>query len=221
MDPDLEHIGITLKCKNARQKELINSVKDNQITIAAGPAGTGKTYLACAQALKLLKSDDRFDKIMLVKSVNGLEGEDLGFLPGDQNEKMHPYMMSFMANFYKIIGESQTNQLFMKNKIVYTPLMYIRGANHDDAIILIDETQNITIGNIRTVMTRLGSNAKMVFLGDEKQIDLRKKTTSSLPYLIKNFKDIEDVGTIRFTKSDIVRNPLIERIEEVFDNNPY
>jgi phosphate starvation-inducible PhoH-like protein len=217
----LKETRVELKCKNAKQKSLIKSIKENEITVAAGPAGTGKTYLACAQALKLLKGDARYEKIMLVKSVTGLKDEDIGFLPGDANEKMHPYMMSYMANFYKLIGEKKTNELFHAGQIVYTPLLYIRGANHDNAIILIDETQNISISNVRTIMTRLGSDAKMVFLGDEKQIDLRRKNLSSLPYLIKNFADMNEIGTIRFNKSDIVRNSLIEKIEDVFDNNPY
>ena len=134
-----DKLNVDVKCKNPNQKKFINLIQENKITIAAGPAGTGKTYLACAQALKMLKSDNRFKRIILVKSVTVLEGEEIGFLKGDMKEKMYPHTISFLDNFHKIIGEGLTQILLDTGIIQVLPLAYIRGRSIDNSIIIVDE----------------------------------------------------------------------------------
>jgi phosphate starvation-inducible PhoH-like protein len=214
---DWNKVNVDIKCKNTNQKKLINLISDNKLTIASGPAGTGKTFLACAQALKLLKSDPRFKKIILVKSVTVLEGEEVGFLKGDLKEKMFPFMISFLDNFYKIIGEGLTNQMMELGYIQILPLAYIRGRSIDNAIIIVDEAQNITLKNMRSTMTRIGTDTKMVITGDTKQIDMKNPKLSSLDVVVKLFQEKPDIGTMEFGREDIVRDPIVMLIEEVFD----
>ena len=214
---DLQKLRLDYKYKNESQKNLINLINDNKITIAAGPAGTGKTYLACAQALKLLKSDPRFKKIILVKSVTVLEGEEVGFLKGDLKEKMLPFTISFLDNFQKIIGEGLTQIMLDQGFIEVLPLAYIRGRSIDNAIIIVDEAQNITQKNMRSTMTRIGTDTKMIITGDTKQIDMKNTKLSSLDLVVKLFANKEDIGTMSFSVSDIVRDPIVKLIEETFD----
>jgi phosphate starvation-inducible protein PhoH and related proteins len=214
---DLQKLRLDYKYKNESQKNLMNLINDNKITIAAGPAGTGKTYLACAQALKLLKSDPRFKKIILVKSVTVLEGEEVGFLKGDLKEKMLPFTISFLDNFQKIIGEGLTQIMLDQGFIEVLPLAYIRGRSIDNAIIIVDEAQNITQKNMRSTMTRIGTDTKMIITGDTKQIDMKNTKLSSLDLVVKLFANKEDIGTMSFSVSDIVRDPIVKLIEETFD----
>lgn len=214
---NLEKLNIDIKCKNTNQKNFINLIADNKITVAAGPAGTGKTYLACAQALKLLKTDPRFKKIILVKSVTVLEGEEVGFLKGDIKEKMFPYTISFLDNFHKIVGEGITQIMLDQGLIQVLPLAFIRGRSIDNSIIIVDEAQNITQKNMRSTMTRIGTDTKMVITGDTKQIDMKNTKLSSLDLVVKLFQDKSDIGTMAFDKDDIVRDPIVKLIEETFD----
>jgi phosphate starvation-inducible PhoH-like protein len=131
-------------------------------------------------------------------------------------EKMEPFVYSFIHNFEKIIGRTNTKTLRDNGSIEVMPIAYTIGINFDDCIVLIDECQNITKDNMHTIMTRLGSNCKMVFLGDTAQIDLKNKRNSSLGLIIEKFSKLEEFGCISFTDDDIVRNPLIKKIEEVF-----
>jgi phosphate starvation-inducible PhoH-like protein len=216
-DFDLQKLRINYKFKNENQKKLDNIISENKITITSGPAGTGKTYLACAQALKLLKSDPRFKKILLVKSVTVLEGEEVGFLKGDLKEKMFPFMISFLDNFHKIIGESLTQIMLDQGIIQILPLAYIRGRSIDNSIIIVDEAQNITQKNMRSTMTRIGTDSKMIITGDTKQIDMKNPKLSSLDLVIKLFENKEGIGTMYFSNNDIVRDPIVKLIEEVFD----
>lgn len=216
----LTKINFDLKCKNERQRQFVRLINSKDITICAGPAGTGKTYVACAEALKLLaKKPDIYRKIIIVKSVTVLEGEEIGFLKGTMKEKMEPYMISFMDNFHKIIGKELTRSLEAQELIEIVPLAYIRGRSIDNTIIIVDEAQNISLKNMRSTMTRLGENSKMIIVGDTKQIDIRKNEISSLEKVVHFFNDIEEIGIMEFHREDIVRNPLIIKIEEVFERN--
>jgi len=215
---DVQKIKVEYKYKNESQKNLISLINNNKITIAAGPAGTGKTYVACAQALKLLKSDPRFKKIILVKSVTVLEGEDVGFLKGDLKEKMFPFTISFLDNFYKLIGEGVTQIMLDQGFIEVLPLAYIRGRSIDNAIIIVDEAQNITRKNMRSTMTRIGTDTKMIITGDTKQIDMKNSKLSSLDLVVRLFENKPDIGTMKFDVSDIVRDPIVKVIEETFDD---
>ena len=207
---------IRVKCKTENQKALVNSMKENEVTICSGPAGTGKTYLACAEALKLIKRYAKYKKIVIVKSVTTLKNEEIGFLKGGLREKMEPFMFSFVHNFEKLVGQAITARLRELKTIEEMPIAYMRGINLDRSIIIIDEAQNISRENIRTIMTRLGRNSKMVFLGDERQQD--SKGGNGLTFLMDHFADIEEIGCVQFNKSDVVRNPLIAKIERVFDS---
>lgn len=208
---------VDIKCKTPNQKKFVNLIKEKEIVICGGQAGTGKTFLSCAEALKLLQSEDRFKKIVIVKSVTVLEGESVGFLKGNLEDKLQYFIYSFMSNFIKLIGKPNTDALVAGGLIETMPLAYLRGMSIDNSIIIVDECQNITKQNMRTIMTRLGENSKMIFIGDEKQIDLHKKSDSSLAIIMKKFADREEFGVIHFSKDDIVRNPLIKIIEDVFD----
>lgn len=213
----LSKVKVELKAKNPNQKLFASFIEDKEIVICSGPAGTGKTYVACAQALKLFKNDQRYKKIYIVKSVTTLKDEEIGFLKGTLDEKMEPYIYSFIHNFEKIVGRSITKSLRDNGSIEVMPIAFLRGINFDDCIVLIDECQNITHDNMRTIMTRIGTNCKMIFLGDTGQIDLKMKKNSSLPMIMEKFSKVEEFGCIALSDEDIVRNPLIKKIEQVFN----
>jgi len=213
----LKNTKIELKFKNKNQKTFADFIEEKEITICSGPAGTGKTYVACAQALKLFKNDPKYKRIYLVKSVTTLKDEEIGYLKGTMEEKMEPYVFSFIHNFEKLAGRSIIQSLRANKSIEVMPIAYLRGINFDDCIVLIDECQNITPDNMHTIMTRLGSNCKMIFLGDVKQKDLTGTKVSSLPIIMEKFSNRNEFGVISFSDEDIVRNPLIKVIEEVFD----
>lgn len=216
----LAKVKFVLKCKNDRQKQFIRLINSKDITICAGPAGTGKTFVACAEALRMLTTEtSRYKKILIVKSVTVLEGEDVGYLKGSLKEKMEPYMMSFMDNFEKLIGKDLTKSLEGHELIEILPLAYVRGRSIDNTIIIVDEAQNISLKNMRSTMTRLGENSKMIIVGDTKQIDIRKSEVSSLDKVMRYFKDVSEIGVMEFHREDIVRHPLIIKIEEIFDDH--
>ena len=213
----LKNTKIELKYKNKNQKLFSDYIEQKEVVICSGPAGTGKTYVACAQALKLFKNDPKYKRIYIVKSVTTLKDEEIGYLKGTLEEKMEPFIFSFIHNFEKIVGRTIVQNLRGNKSIEVMPIAYLRGINFDDCIVLIDECQNITPENMHTIMTRLGSNCKMIFLGDVKQKDLTGTKVSSLPIIMEKFSTKEAFGIISFTDEDIVRNPLIKIIEEVFD----
>jgi phosphate starvation-inducible PhoH-like protein len=212
----LAKLKIEIKPKTPNQKKLIGEIRNKEITICSGLPGTGKTFLSCAIALDLLKNDPRYSKIIIIKSVTTLKDEEIGFLKGNLKEKMEPFMYSFMHNFEKVIGKANLELLRNAGMIEELPIAYMRGINIDNSIAIIDEAQNISVDNIRTIMTRLGENSKMIFLGDENQIDMKKKSESSLNFIIDKFKDFDEVGTIVLDEDDVVRNPLIKKIEQIF-----
>lgn len=223
-EPDvkiLDSITIRLKCKSENQKKLVNLIKDRDITFCVGFPGTGKTYLACATALELLKQQpDRFKKIVIVKSVTTVEGEEIGYLKGTQDEKMKPFMYSFIHNFEKIIGSQKTEALKMAGMIEELPIAYMRGINIDNALIIIDETQNLTKLKVKTIMTRLGEGSKLIFLGDTDQVDMKKPELSALRKIMTEFgkeKYNEISGSIILGEEDIVRHKLIKIILAAFD----
>ena len=224
----LNQIRVEVKPKTENQKKLVKAIKENEITIASGLPGSGKTFLSISEALKLLKSTELpYKKIILVKSVTTLKDEEIGFLKGTMEEKMEPFMDSFLDNFSKIIGETLTNKLREQGYIQIKPIAYVRGRSIDNSIIIIDEAQNINLDNMRTLMTRIGDNSKLIILGDVKQKDIRNKKESSLEVVLERFRDKPGFGTVELrNEEDIVRNPIIKVIEDIFDqiedekNNP-
>jgi phosphate starvation-inducible PhoH-like protein len=218
-DKYLNGMTIKTKCRNENQKKLVKSIKENEITIVSGLPGTGKTFLACAEALKQVKTKSKFKKILLVKSVTQLPGEELGFLPGDMKDKLEPFMISFIDNFEKIIGETLTKKLRELGIIQVQPLAFVRGRSIDNTIIVVDEAQNISRENMRTLMTRIGDNSKMIILGDVKQKDIKNKNNSSLETILDRFRDHDGFGCVELRDpSDVVRNPIIKIIESTFDD---
>ncbi len=199
-----------LKCLNERQEQLEKSIKEKEITITSGLAGSGKTYVALHTALSLLGG--RYKKVILVKSVTTLPEEELGFLKGDLTEKMEPFMMSYKGNIKKLIGDRQMDELFKDGIIEVLPLAYIRGLSIDNSIVIVDEAQNISNALFKTVITRIGSNSKYIFMGDTEQIDKKDASSSCLKTVMGIFKDSEEIGTVEFTEDDCVRNPLIPKI---------
>ena len=213
---DLSKIKIELKFKNKNQKTFADHLENKEVIICSGPAGTGKTYVACAKALQLIKERPEYKKIYIVKSVTTLKDEEIGFLKGTMEEKMEPFVYSFIHNFEKITNRALISSLRSSGTIEVMPIAYLRGINFDDCIVLIDECQNITPDNMHTIMTRLGSNCKMIFLGDSAQIDLKNKKNSSLKLIMEKFSEVEEFGCMTFSDEDIVRNPLIKKIEKIF-----
>ena len=211
--------NIRLLAKNDSQVALINSIKNNEITICAGSPGSGKTFVAVSQALTMLRKESSpYKKIYLVKSVTPLKSEELGFLKGTLMEKIEPFMWSYYLNIEKIIAEESLKSLLEKNVIRPFPIAYMRGVTIDDCIVIIDEVQNITMDNIKTIMTRIGSNCKYILLGDRNQIDLKTKSDSSLNNIMKMFTDKENVGVIEMSREYInLRNPIITMIEAAFE----
>jgi len=206
--------------KNESQKKLIQSIKNNEVTICAGKAGTGKTFVALALALSLLRKEtNRYNKIYLVKSVTTLKGEEVGFIKGELKEKIDPAMWSFYINLEKMILKSTLGSLIAQDIVIPFPLAYIKGSSLDDCIIIADEVQNITVDNSRTLLTRIGSNCKLIVLGDTNQIDLRNKSESSLDVVLSLFDGVSNMGVVKMSDEDKnVRNPLIDVIEDKYND---
>jgi len=210
---------VKIHAKNESQRKLIKLINEKEITICAGPPGCGKTIVSLGMALSLLKNEENnYRKIYLVKSVTTLKGEEVGFLKGDLSEKIEPFMWSFLLNVDKLVSGNEIKSLFDSDVIRPFPLAYIRGTTLDNAIVIIDEAQNITIDNARTILTRIGENCKMILLGDTNQIDLKNKNESSLEILIKMFEDSNKIGVLKMDASDAsIRNPIINYIEEGYN----
>ena len=200
-----------IKCLNSKQKEFVKSIENKEITFCSGPAGSGKTFMALWTALKLLEKN-QFEQIILAKSVTSIPGEEIGILPGDIYEKMDPFLISFFGNIDKLIGEEERKRLIKENKIKIQPLMYIRGINIDKSIVILDEAQNINLSVFKTIITRIGSDSKYIICGDVEQIDLKKKSESSLAKLMERVQNDDLIGVVQFNNEDCVRNPIIPHL---------
>lgn len=210
--------GIDIKCRSKAQKDALNAIENHDISVIIGPPGVGKTYLACARALKYIKDDPgTYRKIVLIKSVNVPKDEEIGYLKGTLEEKMEMYMYPFISNFNKVIGKAATDALKANGSIEILPIKFALGVTLDDSIILIDESQQIAKDHLHTLLTRIGSNSKMVFLGDIKQKSVNKGQKSALEILIEHFVDVEEIGLAQLSKDDIVRHPIIKKLEEIFE----
>lgn len=210
----------TVKCMNTSQKDLVKSMKNNVVTIASGSSGVGKTYIALLQAFNMLKNSDVLEKIVLVKSVTSVKGEEIGHLPGSMEEKMEPFMYSFSGNVDKMFAKKgKFKYLYDKGIIEIAPLAFVRGVNIDNAIVIIDELQNLTPELFKTIMTRIGNNSKYVFLGDPEQNDRSKKEESCMIKVMNAFKNSEYVGVIEFKDDECVRNPIIPEILKTLREN--
>jgi phosphate starvation-inducible PhoH-like protein len=204
--------------KNSKQQEFIDLIKDNEIVIAKGVAGSGKSYVALATALNLL--GDTYKRLILVKSVTTIPGEEIGFTKGSTKDKMAPVMMSFTWNIDKMLEKGASDALIDKGLIEIIPLAFFRGLSIDSSVVIIDETQNISYDIFKTIITRIGENCKYIFLGDTEQIDRKKKQESCLQTIIDIFTGSGLIKTLEFKDEDCVRNPVIPKILALLrDNN--
>jgi len=198
--------------KTFNQSLYIDVLKRYDLVFGVGPAGTGKTYLAVAYAVSLLKSN-KIKKIILTRPVVEA-GESLGFLPGDIKEKIDPYLIPLYDALYEFLGRGVVMDLIGKGVIEIAPLAYMRGRTLDNAFVILDEAQNTTKTQMKMFLTRLGFNSKMLITGDYSQIDLKHNNMSGLLEAMKIFKSLEDVKFIYFETVDIIRNPLVQKILE-------
>lgn len=204
-----------IKFRSQKQKQYVNYLQEHPINITVGPAGSSKTFLTLYTALKNLEKQE-VEQIILIKSVVPIEGESLGFRPGSEQEKIINYCENFIGNLDQLIGEEQRKELFNRNLIVIKPIETIRGCGFKNKFIIIDECQEIRLKTFQTIITRLGENSKMCFLGDPdpSQIDIKDSHNSSLERIKKLFTGDEIVGTFEFTEDDIQRSPYIKHILE-------
>jgi len=210
---------IEIKCRSNAQKEVLRAIDEKVISVIIGPPGTGKTYLSCAKALKFIKEESiTYRKIVLIKSVNVPKDEEIGYLKGTLEEKMEMYMYPFISNFHKVIGKAATEQLKSSGIIEILPIKFALGVTLDDSIIIVDEAQQISKDNLRTLITRIGNNSKMIFLGDIKQKSVNKREKSALEILIEHFNNIPEIGIVKLGREDIVRHPIIKKLEDIFDS---
>lgn len=204
---------VPLKCKNEKQKKFANLIKECEITFCSGPAGVGKSYVAIAVALQLLQdSNNSFNKILILKPAVEAE-ENLGFLPGNLKEKLEPHLASSIDIIDKIIGESNRIQLEESKEIMVEPLGFIRGKSIDNSIMIIEEAQNTSPFQMKTLLTRIGYNSKFIISGDMDQSDkFRDSTKTGLYDAMTRHRNIDEIGFFEFDENDIVRNPLITKI---------
>ncbi len=206
--------GLPIYTKGPRQKEYIDSMLKNPVTICIGAAGTGKTFLSIAVACKLLMSGKRNQLIITRPAVEA--GESLGFLPGDLEQKIDPYLRPLYDALYECLSRKQVNEMILNRQIEIAPLAYMRGRTLNDAVVLLDESQNCTLTQLKMFLTRLGRNSSMCVSGDVTQVDL-PPGQSGLAYVAEILNGIPEIGVIYFKNEDIVRNPIVEKIIKALD----
>jgi phosphate starvation-inducible PhoH-like protein len=207
--------GRAIKARSQNQQQLIDAYQQNDMVFAVGPAGTGKTYLSIALAVKALK--DKTAKKIILSRPAVEAGEKLGFLPGDMKEKIDPYLQPLYDALEDMLPQVKLQDMMEKNIIQIAPLAFMRGRTLNDAVVILDEAQNTTPAQIRMFLTRMGWNTKMIITGDMTQIDLPKSQKSGLVEALNILKDIEGIGIVNLTGKDIVRHKLVTRIVNAYD----
>ena len=207
--------GRPIKPKTVGQSEYINAIRNNMIVFGLGPAGTGKTYLAMAMAITAFKNGE-VERIILTRPAIEA-GEKLGFLPGDLQSKVDPYLRPLYDALYQIMGADSFNKNMEKGLIEVAPLAYMRGRTLDNAYIILDEAQNTTPAQMKMFLTRIGFGSKVIVTGDMTQKDLASNVKSGLEVAIKVLKNIEGISFITLTSKDVVRHPLVMQIVQAYD----
>ena len=207
--------GRPIKPKTVGQSEYINAIRNNMIVFGLGPAGTGKTYLAMAMAITAYKNGE-VERIILTRPAIEA-GEKLGFLPGDLQSKVDPYLRPLYDALYQIMGADSFNKNMEKGLIEVAPLAYMRGRTLDNAYIILDEAQNTTPAQMKMFLTRIGFGSKVIVTGDMTQKDLASNVKSGLEVAIKVLKNIEGISFITLTSKDVVRHPLVMKIVQAYD----
>jgi len=202
--------------KNVAQEQYVNALRENIITFCMGPAGTGKTFIAANLALQRL-FDGEIDRILITRPI--VATEDIGYLPGTLEEKIHPYLLPLLDAFEDHIGPAKTKELMELGLIEVSPLAFMRGRSINRAFIILDEAQNVTKEQMKMFLTRIGYNTFMAINGDGTQTDLPNKADCGLAWAVDKLTGVsKEIGVIEFAKSDIVRNPLIEKILTHWDS---
>ena len=212
--------GRPIKARTPNQQQLIDAYNQNDMVFAVGPAGTGKTYLSIALAVKALK--DKTAKKIILSRPAVEAGEKLGFLPGDMKEKIDPYLQPLYDALEDMLPQVKLQDMMEKHVIQIAPLAFMRGRTLSDAVVILDEAQNTTPAQIRMFLTRMGWNTKMIITGDMTQIDLPRSQKSGLVEALEILRGVEGIGIVELNRKDIVRHKLVTRIVnayEKFDNN--
>ncbi len=204
-----------IKGRGQHQKQYLDNIKTNDLSLGVGPAGTGKTYLAVACAVDALVNDE-VDRLVLVRPAVEA-GERLGFLPGDLAQKIDPYLRPMYDALYEMLGSEKVAKLIERNVIEIAPLAYMRGRTLNDAFIILDEAQNTTIEQMKMFLTRIGFGSRTVVTGDITQVDLPREKVSGLRHAIHLLEDIEGIGITRFDAQDVVRHPLVKKIVTAYE----
>lgn len=207
--------GKPIKARNSRQEEMVKAYFENDLIFAIGPAGTGKTYIAIALAVRALKNREVKRIILTRPAVEA--GERLGFLPGDLKDKLDPYLQPLYDALGDMIPAKKLQEFMAEGTIQIAPLAYMRGRTLDRACVILDEAQNTNLGQLKMFLTRMGCDAKFIVTGDASQIDLPNKRDSGLIRGMNLTKDIKGISSIIFKNEDIVRHPLVTKIVKAFD----
>ena len=207
--------GKPIKARNKTQQDMVKAYFDSDLIFAVGPAGTGKTYIAIALAVRALKNREIKRIILTRPAVEA--GERLGFLPGDLKDKLDPYLQPLYDALGDMIPSKKLQDFMSDGTIQIAPLAYMRGRTLDRACVILDEAQNTNLGQLKMFLTRMGSNAKFIVTGDASQVDLPRREDSGLLKGISMLEGIKGIATIRFTNEDIVRHPLVTKIVKAFD----
>ncbi len=207
--------GKPVKPKTVGQKKYCDTIKNNTITLGVGPAGTGKTYLAVAVAVTAFKAGS-INRIILTRPAVEA-GEKLGFLPGDLQQKVDPYLRPLYDALFDMLGAETYLKYLERGNIEVAPLAYMRGRTLDDSFIILDEAQNTTPEQMKMFLTRLGFNSRMIITGDVTQIDLPDGKKSGLKEAVRILKNVEDIGIFRFTEKDVVRHKLVQDIVRAYE----
>ncbi len=207
--------GKPISARTPNQQRLVDAYSKNDLIFALGPAGTGKTYITIALAVRALKNKEVRKIILSRPAVEA--GEKLGFLPGDMKDKIDPYLQPLYDALEDMVPAAKLKEYMESNAIQIAPLAFMRGRTLNDAIVVLDEAQNTTTHQIKMFLTRLGMNSKMIVTGDATQIDLPKTTTSGLIQALKILDGVNGIGKVEFCKKDIVRHALVQRIVEAYE----
>jgi phosphate starvation-inducible PhoH-like protein len=204
-----------IKARSPNQRLYLNNIAKHDINFGIGPAGTGKSYLAVACAVDALERD-KVRRILLVRPAVEA-GENLGFLPGDLAQKIDPYLRPLYDALYELLGFERVTHLLERGVIEVAPLAYMRGRTLNDAFIILDESQNTTIEQMKMFLTRIGFNSTAVITGDATQIDLPRGKKSGLKHVIQVLKDVQGISFTYFNSHDVVRHPLVQHIVDAYD----
>ena len=207
--------GKPIKPKTLGQKTYVDEIRDKMIVFGLGPAGTGKTYLAMAMAITAFKNNEVGRIILTRPAIEA--GEKLGFLPGDLQSKVDPYLRPLYDALYQIMGAESFTANMEKGLIEVAPLAYMRGRTLDNAYIILDEAQNRTPAQMKMFLTRIGFGSKVVITGDLTQKDLPKDTTSGLDVAMKVLSKVDEIGMVKLTSQDVVRHPLVQKIVKAYE----